>query len=148
MRDRNLMQPDGLIDVTTLHIWTLMRSTFLSIRDRLDRVGVLLSGACAVHCVLSVLLVSVLGLGGEALLSPAIHRVGLVLAVLIGAIALGYGVRRHGRTGPMIVGGVGLGLMTLAVFVGHGFAEAVLTICGVSLVAAAHIWNLKGAASC
>ena len=125
-----------------------MRSALLSIRDRLDRFGVLLSGACAVHCVLSVLLVSVMGLGGEVLLSPAIHRVGLMLAVAVGAVALGYGVRRHGRAGPMVLGGVGLSLMALAILVGHGTAEALLTICGVGLVASAHIWNLRGQSAC
>lgn len=120
-----------------------MRKALLSIRDRLDRVGMLLSGLCAVHCIAGLLLVSVLGLGGEVLLSPAIHRVGLALAVGIGAVTLGLGVIRHGQRGPLVIGSAGLALMALAVGVGHGTAEAVLTICGVALVATAHIRNLR-----
>jgi hypothetical protein len=121
-----------------------MRSAFLAIRNRLDRAGMILSGLCAVHCVLGIVLVGVLGLGGEALLSPAIHRVGLGLALGVGLVSLGIGVRRHGRIAPLVIGGLGLALMGTAIAVGHGTAEAVLTICGVSLVALAHLRNLQG----
>jgi len=124
-----------------------MRQTLLSIRDRMDGFGVLLSGLCAVHCVLGVVLVGILGLGGQALLSPEIHRYGLALAVVVGVISLGFGALRHGRIEPMIVGGLGLSLMAAALFVGHGLPEAVLTIMGVSLVALAHIRNLRGHAA-
>lgn len=123
-----------------------MRRAFLSIRDRLDRMGVLLSGICALHCLLSILLVSVLGLGGELLLAPAIHEVGLALAILVGAVTLGLGVMRHGETGPLVLGFIGLVLMGGALAVGHGVPEAVLTIAGVALVATAHIRNLRHAA--
>lgn len=122
-----------------------MRSAFLSIRDRLDRAGILLSGLCAVHCVLGIVLVSVLGLGGEMLLSPAIHEVGLALAILVGLVTLGLGVLRHGRFGPLAVGACGVALMGAALAVGHGLSEALLTICGVALVATAHIRNLRHA---
>ena len=116
-----------------------------SIRDRLDRVGVLLSGLCALHCVLGIVLVSVVGLGGEAFLSPEIHRIGLVLAILVGLVTLGMGVRRHGQVGPLVIGACGVTLMAAALAVGHGVSEAVLTIAGVGLVALAHIRNLRHA---
>lgn len=119
-----------------------MQRAFFSIRDRMDRFGVLLSGLCALHCVLGVVLVGVLGLGGQVLLAPEIHRVGLALAVVVGFVSIGFGVMRHGRIAPLILGGAGLSLMTGALFVGHGLPEAVLTIAGVALVAAAHLTNL------
>jgi len=123
-----------------------MRATLLSIRDRLDRAGIVLSGLCAVHCVLSIVIVSALGLGGTVLLAPEIHEIGLMLAVAIGAVTLGVGVARHGRAGPLLIGALGIVLMALALVVGHGFREAVLTIAGVGLVALAHIRNLRHAA--
>ncbi|MFC0203648.1 MerC domain-containing protein [Novosphingobium soli] len=122
-----------------------MRSALLAIRDRLDRAGILLSGLCAVHCVLGVVLVGVLGLGGEALLAPEIHRIGLGLALGVGLVSLGFGVLRHGRIAPLVIGGLGLSLMAAALLVGHGLPEAVLTILGVALVALAHIRNLHAA---
>jgi len=123
-----------------------MRDALLSIRDRLDRTGIVLSGLCAVHCLLSIVLVSVLGLGGQALLSPAIHEVGLMLAIVVGVVTLGIGAVRHGLLGPLLIGACGIALMAGALLVGHGPPEAVLTIAGVALVATAHIRNLRHAA--
>ena len=70
-------------------------------RDRFDRVGILLSGLCAAHCLATLVLVAALGLGGSILLDPAVHRVGLALAILVGGIGLGLGVARHGRREPL-----------------------------------------------
>lgn len=120
-----------------------MRDALLSIRDRLDRVGVFLSGMCALHCVIGLVLVPVLGLGGGAFLAPEIHEVGLGLAILVGVVTIGIGALRHGRMGPLIIGGAGITLMASALAVGHGPAEAALTIVGVALVAYAHIRNLR-----
>lgn len=120
-----------------------MRSAILTIRDRLDRVGVLISGLCALHCLAGLLLVAGLGLGGEYILAPAIHRIGLALAIGVGSITLVMGAMRHGDAVPLQVGGAGVGLMALALFTGHGMAEAVLTIAGVALLGWAHIRNLR-----
>lgn len=120
-----------------------MRDAMIQIRDRLDRFGVLLSGLCALHCVAGLLLVAGLGLGGELLLAPAIHRIGLVLAIGVGSITLAMGVIRHRDPVPLQVGAAGIALMTVALFVGHGTPEAVLTIAGVSLLAWAHLRNLR-----
>jgi hypothetical protein len=123
-----------------------MRRTLFPIRDRLDRIGVLLSGLCAVHCLLGLLLVTALGLGGELLLAPAIHEVGLALAIVVGIFTLGLGMLRHGDRGPLALGLCGIGLMAAALATGHGPDEALLTIAGVALLAAAHIRNLRRAA--
>ncbi|QGN55189.1 MerC domain-containing protein [Novosphingobium sp. Gsoil 351] len=120
-----------------------MAEAFKLMRDRFDRVGILLSGLCAVHCVATLVLVAVLGLGGGFLLNPALHRVGLALAIAVGGIALGLGIARHGRREPLLIGGAGLSLMSLALITGHGPAEAALTIAGVSLVAFAHWRNVR-----
>jgi MerC mercury resistance protein len=122
-----------------------MRGLPYSIRHRMDRLGILLSGLCAVHCLLGLVLVSVLGLGGEALLSPDIHRYGLALAVLVGVITLGLGAIRHGTIAPLLIGGCGIVLMSAGLLVSHGLPEALLTIAGVALVAIAHIRNLRHA---
>jgi hypothetical protein len=136
----------ALNNVTLSHIsHHRMAHPFTTIRSRLDRAGLLLSGLCAVHCLLGLFLVSLLGIGGGVLGSPEIHRVGIMLAVAIGLLTFGINALRHGRTGPLLVGLAGLGLMATAIVVGHGAAEAALTICGVSLVAFAHIRNLRRA---
>jgi hypothetical protein len=120
-----------------------MRDALLSIRGRLDRFGVLLSGLCMLHCMAGMLLVAGLGLGGQFLLAPVIHRVGLALALAVGAITLVIGVVRHRDPRPLQIGSVGLTLMAIALFVGHGLEEALLTVAGVSLLGWAHWRNLK-----
>ena len=120
-----------------------MRDAMLTIRNRLDRVGVLLSGQCALHCLAGLLLVAGLGLGGEFLLAPVIHRVGLALAIVVGAATLVIGVARHRDPLPLQVGAAGIGLMIAALIVGHGTPEAVLTMAGVALLAWAHLRNLR-----
>lgn len=113
------------------------------VRGRFDRLGVLISGLCMVHCVAGLFLIGVLGLGGGVLLNPAIHRFGLVAAFLVGMITIGAGALRHGHRLPLALGTTGLALMAAAIVSDHGTGEALLTICGVVLVASAHIVNLR-----
>ena len=115
------------------------------IRRRLDRAGIFLSGACALHCLLSILLVSGLGLGGELFFAPDIHRVGLGLATLIAGVAIGWGALRHRMAAPFVIAMTGLTFMGGALAVPHGVKEAVLTIIGVALVSLGHILNLRHA---
>ena len=120
-----------------------MQPLFTPIRQRLDRAGIALSALCAVHCVLSVLLVSVIGIGAEAFLDPAIHRVGLLIATLVAAVAIGWGAMKHRMAAPFVVAMMGLSFMGGALAVPHGVEEAVLTIIGVALVSLGHILNLR-----
>lgn len=120
-----------------------MRRRFV---ERLDSFGVLLSGLCMVHCVAGLFLIGVLGVGGGVLLNPAIHRFGLIAALVVGAATIGLGALRHGHRLPLLIGSIGLVLMAAAVITGHGPAEAILTIMGVLLVATAHIVNIRRSA--
>lgn len=120
-----------------------MPSSVTPIRQRLDRIGIALSALCALHCLLSVLLVSVIGLGAEALLAPAIHRFGLLIATLVAAVAIGWGAMRHRMAAPFVVAMMGLSFMGGALAVPHGPQEAILTIIGVALVSIGHVLNLR-----
>lgn len=120
-----------------------MGSILTRIRGRLDRVGVLLSCLCLVHCVLGLVLVAGMGVGASFLLDPAIHKFGLLMAMIVAGVAIGIGAIRHRRAMPFVVAMTGLSFMGGALAVGHGYEEAVLTIIGVILVAAGHILNLR-----
>lgn len=120
-----------------------MAMTFSWIRARLDRFGMMLSCLCAVHCVLGLVIVVGLGLGGGLLLDPAIHRVGLLFATVIAGVAIGLGALQHRRAAPFVVAMTGLSFMGGGLAVEHGPREAVLTIIGVTLVSLGHVLNLR-----
>lgn len=120
---------------------TLASVTLASIT--LDRVAIGLSALCAVHCVVTVILLGALSSLGHFFADPIIHEVGLALAIIVGALALGAGMRRHRSLAPMVIGGVGLLVMGAALFVPHGAGESALTVIGVALVAVAHLLNMR-----
>ena len=116
-----------------------------SLRSRLDRAGIILSGLCLVHCLASIAVISALGIGGQWFLSPAIHRWGLAIACVIAGVAIGWGAIRHRRRAPFVIAMTGLTFMGGALAAPHGVEEAVLTIIGVTLVSVGHILNLRHA---
>jgi MerC mercury resistance protein len=110
--------------------------------SRLDRIAMGLSGLCAVHCVATAVLLGLLASAGGLLGKPIIHEVGLTLAMILGAIALGRGIREHGFLLPSAVGTLGLALMAYAMTLHESGSEPVVTILGVSVLALGHRLNL------
>ena len=115
----------------------------ISIRQRLDRAGIWLSSLCLLHCVLTIVLVSMLGAGSHFLLAPEIHRFGIAVALIIAAVAIGWGALRHRRAAPFVTAMVGLTFMGGALAMPHGFYEVVFTMIGVALVATGHFLNMR-----
>ena len=113
------------------------------VRRRLDRFGIVLSGLCALHCLASIAIVSALGLGGQWLFAPEIHRWGLLVALLVAAVTIGWGALKHRRRAPFVVAMMGMSFMGGALAAPHGMEEAVLTIIGVALVSLGHLLNLR-----
>src|SRR3982750_3065112 len=91
--------------------------------SRLDRLAMGLSGLCLVHCVATAVLLGMLASAGSLLGQPIIHEVGLSLAMILGAAALGRGMREHGFILPSAVGLTGLALMAWALTLPEGGPE-------------------------
>jgi len=110
----------------------------------LDRLAIGLSGLCLAHCILSAVIVTALATAGGVLLHPAIHEIGLMLAMSLGAVALGRGVMQHGYALPVWVGSLGLGVMAGALTLPHdGGYETIYSILGVMIVALGHDLNRR-----
>ncbi|SEM51906.1 MerC mercury resistance protein [Sphingomonas gellani] len=111
----------------------------------LDRFAIGLSGLCVVHCVATSVLLALMSAAGGILLDPMFHEVGLVLAIAIGAIALGRGVLHHGYIMPVAMGAFGLGMMAGALGLPHDSsgAETLWTVVGVGLLAFGHDLNRR-----
>ena len=110
---------------------------------RLDRVAIALSGLCVAHCVGTAVLLGVLASAGGIFENPLFHEVGLVLAILLGAIALGHGAVAHGFMMPAAVGALGLGIMAGAMTLDHGWQESAYTLLGVTILALGHDLNRR-----
>lgn len=113
------------------------------IRRSLDKTGIAVSALCALHCVATIVLVSGLGVGGQFFLSEEFHRAALLVALVIAAVAIGWGALLHGRREPFVIAMMGLTFMGGALASPHGIQEAVLTIIGVALVSIGHLLNLR-----
>jgi hypothetical protein len=108
---------------------------------RLDGIAMSLSGLCLVHCLATAVALAVVSAAGGFLGSPVIHEVGLTLAMLLAAVALGKGIIEHGFMMPSAIGGLGLGVMAGALTLPHDGSEALATIFGVMIVALGHRLN-------
>ena len=107
----------------------------------LDRLAIGLSGVCLVHCLATAVLLAMLSAAGGLLGAPIIHEVGLGLAMIVGAFALGRGIVEHGFMMPSAVGSMGLGVMAGALSMPHNGTEALTTVIGVGILALGHQLN-------
>ncbi len=118
---------------TTRHSWTL----------GLDRFAIGLSGLCLVHCLATSVVLALMASAGGLIFSPHLHEIGLVLAIPLGALALGRGIVTHGYMMPSAVGALGLGVMAGALTMPHGGVEVLWTLVGVGLLALGHDLNRR-----
>ena len=109
---------------------------------RLDRIAMGISGLCVVHCVATAVLLGLLASAGGLLGRPIVHEVGLTLAMIVGAVALGRGYQEHGFMLPASVGALGLGVMAGALSLPEGGPEPIYTVAGVLIVALGHRLNV------
>ena len=109
--------------------------------SRLDRLAITLSGLCVVHCVGTAVALALLASAGGILGAEWIHELGLSLAMLLGAVALGRGIVGHGFMMPSAVGALGLGVMAGALSLPHDGSEALYTMVGVAILALGHQLN-------
>jgi hypothetical protein len=116
-----------------------LRSSLLN--GRIDRLAIALSGMCVAHCFATAVLLGVLASAGGIFENPLFHEFGLVLAILLGAVALGHGAIVHGFMMPAAVGALGLGIMAGALTLDHGWQESAYTLLGVAILSLGHDLN-------
>jgi hypothetical protein len=108
---------------------------------RWDGLGLSVAGLCLVHCLATSVILVFLASAGGLLVNPAIHEIGLALAIVFGVLALGKGLRDHGFLMPAAIGALGIGMMAGALTLPHGGTEIMWTILGVAVLALGHDLN-------
>ena len=121
-------------------------------RIGLDRTAVLLSAACAAHCILLPPLIVLLPVFAQQLLeTTAFHAVMLGLVAPVSSVALALGVANHRRVGVAVAGAIGLTILIAAAIGAEALGETgerALTSLGSGVVALTHIANLRRARAC
>ncbi|MGZ3772211.1 MAG: MerC domain-containing protein [Pseudobdellovibrionaceae bacterium] len=115
--------------------------------DRWDKVGIFLSSLCAVHCLLTPILVLTLPVLGKTFEEEWVHLIMAFFVVPTGIYAFWSGYSHHkkayvlalGLTGLICVGGAFLAPRSWVLFFGHDL----ITIFGSSFLITAHILNRR-----
>ena len=109
-----------------------------------DKLAISLSAACVIHCLFApTLMIFAYSFLSFSVESGLVHYIILMLAIPISTIALILGYRNHKVLSFLMIGIAGLSLMLLAVLLGEGTSEKVLTVIGSCTVAYAHYKNHK-----
>ena len=128
-----------------------MKRSLPSVQPLFDRIAVGLSGACAVHCLLTPVVLIALPAFGSILSDAQFHVAMLALVLPISSYALFSGCRQHGNRVVLLPGSLGLCIIVVSAFCGHQLfgesGERVVTILGSSLVAISHFLNMARCAN-
>ncbi|MGB0454746.1 MAG: MerC domain-containing protein [Bacteriovoracaceae bacterium] len=116
--------------------------------NKLDKAGIICSGACAVHCLLIPILAYASPLIFGFLKNEFIHLGLLIALVPIALIVFTKSQKLHGDSKPLILGAIGITLLISAVLLESihlkiPYLEKILTGFGSLILIGAHITNLK-----
>lgn len=109
-------------------------------KDASDAVGTVLSAVCAVHCVATPLVLTLMPAAGSVL--GGAHPVLFIFVVAVGAWAFVPGFRCHGRLLVPALALIGVALLGAAAFLFHETAlDTALSLVGAGFMMAAHWKN-------
>jgi hypothetical protein len=110
----------------------------------LDRLGMVISSACLVHCMALPLLTALLPFLSTTLPGDEwTHKALLGMALPVTGLALLRGWQRHRSAVPAVAGAIGLGIIGGALFVETDLVESALTVTGGLIVVWAHLRNWR-----
>ena len=117
--------------------------------DSTDKVAIVLSFVCVIHCIaLPVVLIALPSISGLLAFDDEVFHLWLLFAVIpISLFATTTGYFHHRRKSVLSLGLVGMAVLVLAALVGHDLfghtVEVIMTFVGSLLIAYAHLRNLN-----
>lgn len=118
------------------------------VSHKLDKLAVVFSAICLVHCLLLPVGITLLPIFGSTFLSHAqFHQLMLIVVLPTSFLAFGLGCREHRQGVVPMIGGLGVALLIWAAFavessLGHEYERAI-TITGGLVLAVAHVMNFR-----
>ena len=111
-----------------------------------DRLGILLSSACLIHCVAVIFLPLLIPALALLVHTPWVHRVFAVVILVVTPMAFIPGYRRHGMSRIITMAYIGVGLILLGVFSDGFVSEYVshgMSVLGSLALVTAHVQNIR-----
>lgn len=116
---------------------------------RVDRIGAMVSIACAVHCLAApFVLLAFASVGGLDAAHDTLHAALVVGSILLGMFSLGRGYRHHRQARVLLLLAPATVLLLLGQFSAEGVLETVLTVAGALLLATGHWLNYRLCDAC
>ncbi len=120
---------------------------FVEQSDSWDKLGITLSGLCAIHCLITPFLAVAIPVLGETFEQPWVHILMAVFVVPVGLFAFYSGYNHHKKKGLTALGVAGLGMVGVGLLApisginlfGHDF----ITITGSLCLVVAHVLNRR-----
>ena len=117
-------------------------------RKYMDTAAIVLSGVCMLHCLALPIALTILPIVNVTLLDEStFHLIMMAVILPISVIALTIGCRQHKDKLTLVLGSVGLGILTITAIFGHDLlgltGERIVTSIGGLILAAAHIQNYR-----
>ena len=120
-----------------------MTHALMSSTARWDKLGIVATSLCALHCLLLPLLLPLATATGLSLLvSASAERVVLLTTLIFACVVLAHGCRHHHNRWPLVLAAVGGALYAFKGQFGHEL-EPMMVVAGASLIVGAHLWNLR-----
>lgn len=117
-------------------------------RRYMDTAAVVLSGVCMLHCLALPIALTILPIVNVTLLDEStFHLIMMVVILPISVVALSIGCRQHKDKLTLVLGSIGLVILTITAIFGHDLlgltGERIVTSIGGLILAAAHIQNYR-----
>jgi len=116
---------------------------------RVDRIGAVVSIACAVHCLAApFVLLAFASVGGLDEAHDTLHALLVLGSILLGMFSFGRGYRQHGQARVIVLLVPATVLLLLGQFSAEGVLETTLTVAGALLLATGHWLNYRWCDAC
>lgn len=111
---------------------------------KIDKLGLSLSGLCAIHCLLTPLFLLFLPAWGTFFKHEAVHLIFFLFVVPLALLSFVGVYKKHGDKTPLILGSIG-SLMLLISLVEHGHQEGIhlVSLFGSGFLVAGHLKSLR-----
>ncbi len=111
--------------------------------NRWDRVGIILSTTCIIHCLLTpIAIIAIPTLANLGASEELVHLLFAIFAIPVAAISLWHGYRQHGGRQPIFYAISGISLLWIAMELHEPhWMESIVTGIGGILIITAHLLN-------